>query len=206
MYGDADIARSIRRYLSLLWDEDSGWELRIARRVIADDERPVAVVLLGDRRVLSARTSRDQGNVVEELPVTVYAYPAVGDDEEAATVAAGEIKDLLLQVFEVGLSPDPKDEDQEPAWTTKAGPFNIPLWDYDGVALDKAGPEDPHDVIWVNVDSLSGQNLEDPQDGKRRTVVIEFRASIERPGRIVPEGPPVSEMPGHFGPIVKGSL
>jgi len=201
MYGDTDLARSIRRYLSLMWDEDSGWEIRIARRVVADDERPVAVVLLGDRRPLSARTSRNQGNIVEELPVTVYAYPAVGEDEEAATVAAGEIKDLLLRVFEHGLSPDPEDEDQEPPWIAKAGPFNVPLWDYDGIGLDEPGPDEPHDVIWVDVNSLSGQNLEDPQDGKRRTVVVEFRASVERPGRTVQEGPPVAGLPGGFKPI-----
>jgi hypothetical protein len=201
MYSDTDIARSIRRYLSLMWDEDSGWEIRIARKVVADDQRPIAVVLLGDRRPLSARTSRHQGNVVEELPITIYAYPAVGEDEEAATVAAGEIKDLLLRVFEHGLSPDPKDADQEPAWLAKAGPFNIPLWNYDGIALDKPGPEEPHDVIWVDVKSLTGQNLEDPQDGKRRTVVVEFRASIERAGRTVPDGPPVAELPGGFKPI-----
>lgn len=201
MYTDTDIARSIRRYLSLMWDEDSGWEIRIARKVVADDQRPIAVVLLGDRSPTSARVSRVQGNVVEALPVTIYGYPAVGENEEAATVAAGEIKDLLLRVFEHGLSPDPEDEDQEPDWLAKAGPFRVPLWDYDGIALDKPGPDKPHDVIWVDVNSLTGQNLEDPQDGKRRTVVVEFRASIERPGRVIPDGPPVSSLPGGFKPI-----
>lgn len=197
MYGDMDIARSIRRYLSLMWDEDSGWELRVARRVVADDERPVAVVLLGRRRILSARTSRHQGNVIEELPVTVYAYPSVPGDEEKATAEAAAIKDLLSRALSFGLSP----ESGEPSWTEKAGPFHIPLWDYDGVALDAAGPEDPHDTISIDPDSLDAQNLEDPQDGKRRTVSVEFRVSIERPGRTVPDGPPVASIPGGFKPI-----
>lgn len=230
MYGSTDIARSIRRYLTLMWDKESDWTTRTARRVIADDDRPIAVVLLGDRRTVSARTSRNQGNIVEAVPVTIYAYPEVGKDEMEATVAADIIRDELADLISFGLSPEapepepPEEEEPEeepeseeepappplpPAWVAKSGPFRIPLWDYAGVPLtgaERAGPEDPHDVIWVDPDSLSVQNLEDPQDGKRRTVVIEFRASIERPGRIEPEGPPVASMPGQFKPVGSGEL
>jgi hypothetical protein len=200
-WGSTDIRRSIARYLSLMWDKDSGWEIRIARQVVADDARPVAVVLLGDGRTLEARTARDQGYVTEAWPVTIYAYPPVLDDEEAASAAADEIKDLLGVVFTLGLSPDEDEAKEDPAWVEKAGPFRIPLWDYSGIALDKPGPAEPHGVIWVDVSSLSKRNLEDPEDGKRRSVVVEFRASIQRPGRQGPTGPVVGSIKGGFKPV-----
>ncbi|MGH2939448.1 MAG: hypothetical protein ACRDPE_15175 [Solirubrobacterales bacterium] len=206
-WGTTDIARSIRRYLTLMWDKDSGWTTRIARRVVADDERPVAVILLGDAVVTSARRGRNQGNVTEAWPVTIYAYPPIGEDEQAATVAADAIRDQLRAMIVTGLAPaDPK---EKPSWLAKAGPFVLPLWDYAGVPLEgpeRGGPADPHDVIWVDESSLTAQNLEDPQDGKRRTVVLEFRISIERPGRIVPEGPVVGSMPGQYKPLGSGHV
>lgn len=208
-YGTLDIARSIRRYLTLMWDQDSGWTTRIVRQMVADDQRPVAVILVGEKTVLRARAARTQGQVEEGLPVTIYAYPPVGEDELAATAAASAIADTLGAMITFGLSPDEDEEKEDPAWPAKAGPFRLPLWDYAGVPLTgdkRAGPDEPHDVIWVAPESLNVQNLEDPQDGKRRTVVCEFRASIERGGRVEPEGPPVGSMPGHYKPFGHGEV
>lgn len=207
MYRKADIARSIKRYLSLMWNEDSGWTIRTERRVVGDDQRPVAVVLLGDKRIIRARTSRNQGMVVEGVPLTLYAYPPVGEDERLANAEGEKIADLLSDVFTLGLSPD--DEEKDPAWFPFSAPFRIPLWDYSDVPLTgdkRGGPEEPHDVIWVDPDSLSVQNLEDPQDAKRRTVAVEARLSIARPGRAEPQGPPVKEMPGGFKVVGSGEL
>lgn len=204
-----DIARSIARYLSLMWDKDSGWEIRTAREVVADDQRPVAVILLGAKTTLSARTSRNQGNVLEAVPVTLYAYPPVGETELAARGAGDAIADELNDMIVFGLSPDADEEKDDPAWPTMAGPFHLPLWDYAGVPLEgagRAGPEEPHATLEVEQDSLNVQNLEDPQDGKRRTIVCEFRVRIDRPGRTVPEGPPVGSMPGTFKPLGSGRL
>lgn len=209
MHGKTDIARSIKRYLSLMWDEDSGWTIRTERRVVKDDQRPVAVVLLGQKQILRARSSRNQGMVVEGMPLTLYAYPPVGEDERLANAAAEELADLLMDVFTTGLSPDPKDVDQDPPWYSRSGPFRLPLWDYAGVPLTgkgRAGPEEPHDVIWVDPDSVTVQNLEDPQDAKRRTVVLEARLSIDRPGRREPQGPVTKEMPGGFKVVGTGEL
>lgn len=208
-YSKDDLARSIARYLALMWDEDSGWEIRTAREVVADDARPVAVVLLGQKTVLSARTSRNQGQVMEAVPVTLYAYPLVGASELAARGAGDAIADELNDMVVFGLSPDDDEAKEEPTWPRWAGPFHVPIWDYAGVPLegpDRAGPEDPYGTVEVDPDSLNVDNLEDPQDGKRRTVVCEFRVRIDRPGRTIPEGPPVGSMPGTFKPLGTGQL
>lgn len=206
MYRETDIARSIKRYLSLMWDEDSGWTIRTERRVVTDDQRPVAVVLLGDKRIIHARTSVNQGMVEEAIPLTLYAYPAPGTDEREAQAAADDIKATLWDVFTLGLSPE---EGEEAPWFSKSAPFRLPLWDYAGVPLTgkkRAGPKEPHDVIWVDPDSLSAQNLEDPQDAKRRTVVVEARLSIRRPGRREEEGEPVTGLEGDFKPVGSGEV
>jgi hypothetical protein len=84
-----------------------------------------------------------------------------------------------------------------------AGPLVLPLWDYEGVPItgpEKAGPADPHDVLWIIQGSLSVNAIQDPDDPLRWTVVANFRVSVERPGRVAApdEMMDVKELVGDF--------
>lgn len=180
-WSDDSVHRSLRRYLALLLGDP--WELRLEQRGIADEDRPVAVVEMGPRANIRARTSLEQGEVVNGWPVTITCYPAVAPDERTGRQAAAELRYWLSQWLTVGLEVLAATPDGKPF----AGPWRVPLWDYDEVPLtgpDKAGPADPHDVIWIEEGSDSVTALVDPEDPLRWTVVCEFRCSVEAPGRI----------------------
>lgn len=211
---DSDIRRSIQRYLEGTLDVD--WTIRTQRRQVSDEDRPVAVVQTGQESVLRAREARTQGEVESLVPVTVTAYPAipVAPDEpkegdppfdaiREADLAAARIKTQLKRLITAGLTvtTEPKAGETR-QW---AGPFRIPLYDYAGVPLtgeNRGGPVDPHDVLWVQRESLQVNAIQDPEDDTRWTVVCEFRATVEEPGRVVPdaEGYPADHLEGTFHP------
>lgn len=195
-----DVARSIRRYLQLILPAGpTEWTHRLERRVIPDEERPVGVILLGGSRPLFAREGLDQGEILDQIPVTITCYPEVGADARAARREGDQLRDLLRDWVMIGMPVSDGLTDEN--GRVKAGPFRLPLWDWDGVS-DTAGedelPERPHDVITVEQGSLVMENLADPEDERRRSVVIEFRAKIERPGRTTQIGNPVSGISGEF--------
>lgn len=209
-----DIKRSIRRYLLLTLDDD--WTVRLERREVADDARPVGVVQTGALSVLRARESIPQGEVESLLPITISFYPAVPvapdkpkegdppfDVNRQADFAADALKSRLERLFLHGMTVTTDNEDgSKRHW---AGPFRVPLWDYDGIPLtgpDRAGPEDPHDVLWVQRESLSVNAIQDPEDDTRYAVVAEFRVTVEEPGRIADpaEGYVVEGLTGRWLP------
>lgn len=196
MFEPDDVARSIRRYLGLLvrTGPSPDWTLRLERRVVADDDRPVGVVLLGDATTVQARETFDQGNVVDLYPVTVYLYPPVEADAQKARREGDSLRHLAHRWIRFGfpLRRGPAellDEDGRP----KAGPFRLPLWDWDGIPSEgpadrRRPPENAHDAMIVLPESLTAQNLADEEDERRRTVAVEFRLQVEMPGRVDDRG------------------
>ena len=187
-----DILRSIRRYVAMTLptddEADPRWTLRTERREVKDEERPVGVVTDGPIATVRARTAQIQGNVEEAMPVTITLYPAVAeattDSLRLSRLEASRLKAQLNQLLNTGLTVTTTEDGQRRHW---AGPFRIPLWDYADVPLtgpDKAGPEDPHDVLWVEEKSVSVNAIQDPDDARRWSVVANFRVSVERPGRV----------------------
>lgn len=208
MYEPDDVARSIRRYLGSILEEGPppDWTVRLERREVSDDERPVGVVLLGDVTTIQARETFDQGNVVDLYPVTVYLYPRVGETAQVARREGDVIRSLGHQLLKYGVPLEGIDaaylgDDDRP----KAGPFHIPLWNWDGVAAEDEENREPPEVAQSTMriprESLSAQNLDDPDDERRRSVVLEFRVEVEMPGRIDDraDGGVVTGLPGHFG-------
>ena len=191
MYTPQDIKRSIRKYLVALLEEQKGWTLRIERREVRDEDRPVAVIELGPESVLRAREALTQGEVETLYPVTVSAYPALPEYEDnadppsdpirEAEAAAEELKALLTQWLMFGLTvTDVKGQH----W---AGPMRIPLYDYAETPLTgdkRAMEDDPHDVLWVQRESIAVNAVQDPDDLRRWSVLLDFRVSMEQPGRI----------------------
>lgn len=197
MWEADDVGRSIRRYLALLLDDD--WNVRLERREVRDEERPVAVVEVGPEFTLKAREAITQGNIELLYPVTVNLYPPLPDedaDEDALRVAAhqaAKLKSLINRWLTIGLTVRDKAGKQ---WS---GPARIPLWDYEGVPLsgpDRAGPDDPHDCLWVGEgaggtassrsfarSTIGASAIQDTEDLRRWSVIAEFRVTMEMPGR-----------------------
>lgn len=177
-YDVDDVARSLRRYLALALDGPP-WRIRTERRMVRDDDRPVAVLDLGPQLVQFAREARHQGNWVWVAPVTITCYPEVNQDEEEGAWEARTLRARLLRLVTIGVPV--LDNTGAPL----SGPFRVPLYDYADTPLtgaDRAGPTYPEDVIWVVRESLTSEAIQDPDDPKRWTVVLEFRASVEAPG------------------------
>lgn len=190
MWSDDDILRSVRRYLAMTL-EAPPWTLRVERREVKDEERPVGVVVAGALSTSKARTSLIQGDVTEVMPVTITLYPAVADATadgiRAGRLEASKLKSHLNELINTGLTVEAQVEERTVQF---AGPFRMPLWDYEGVPLtgeERAGPDDPHAVMWVDEASANVQAIQDLEDATRWTVVANFRVSIERPGRTAPD-------------------
>lgn len=216
MYGTDDIGRSVGRYL-IGWLGGAPWTLELERVEIRDDDRPAALVEVGQMRTRRARVSRDQGNVTEFAPLTVMLYPAVGEPR-AAGRAARDLATSLKRLIDGGAddldvdTPDFRQVNGRPA----AGPERMPLWDYAAVPLEsdadteeeraaeRAGPELAHDVMWVEDYGVNA--VQDPQDARRWSVALDARVSWERPGRIPVEAqdaPVVVDLPGQFSGEVR---
>lgn len=181
-----DLSRSIRKYLSMTLDGPP-WTIRVERREVRDDERPVAVIDVGPQLVTRARESVPQGEWEWVAPVTVTCYPKPGKDQRQNAYDARALRTQLFRLITNGLNVTGADGKR---WS---GPFRIPLWDYVDVPLsgaEKGTDEDPHDVAWVERESLTAEVIPDDDDPDRWTVVLEFRASVEAPGAVPvpPEG------------------
>lgn len=164
------------------------WKLRVERREVRDEERPVGVIVSGPVSTMRARSSRIQGNIEEVMPITVNLYPELpegnADDLRDGRLEASRLKSQINNLMAIGLTIKTEEEGRRRDW---AGPMVLPLWDYDGVDLtgkDKAGPDDPHDTLWIVQGSLSTNAIQDVDDPRRWSVICNFRISIERPGRV----------------------
>jgi len=165
-------------------EDDPRWKIRVERREVSEEERPVGVVVLGDLATIRARTSLIQGEVEQMLPVTINLYPAPSstsaDDLRDGRKVADDLATQLDLLFNTGLTVKVGDRHF-------AGPFRIPLWDYAEIPLtgkEKKGPGDPHDVLWVEEKSLLVKAIQDPEDARLWSVIANMRVSFERPGRV----------------------
>jgi hypothetical protein len=178
MWTELDVMRSLRKYVAETFG--SGHRVRTERREIRDDERPVSVVSLGPETVARARETLEQGEVELLYPVTISTYPPLAGepDERAGHLAAVAMKGSIDAAIRFGLIIQ---DDDGRDW---AGPFRIPLWDFDGLGPDEPVTEDPHDVLFVARESVSSDIIQDAEDPRRYTVINEFRVTVERPGRV----------------------
>lgn len=169
--------------------ETGAWKLRLERREVKDEERPVAVIVSGPISTVRARTSLLQGDVEEAMPITMTLYPRVlsasADDLRKARQEASRLKSHMTELLNTGLTVRAEVEGRQVDF---AGPFRVPLWDYTDVPLtgaEKGGPGDPHAVLWVDEASANVQAIQDPEDPVRWTIIANFRISVVRPGRTV---------------------
>lgn len=208
MFEPDDVARSLRRYIGLLLPEGPppDWTMRLERREVKDEERPVGVINVGEVSTIQARETFEQGNVVDQYPVTIYLYPPVEADAQRARREGDAYRSALHQLLKYGfpLSTLPVfclDENGRP----KAGPFHVPLWDWDGIpsegpAEGREPPEEAAGSMRIPSESLVCENLTDEDDERRRTVFAEFRIQLEMPGRTDDRGGgTVSGISGAFG-------
>lgn len=191
-YDTESIARSIRRYMSGLLQQP--WSVSLELEEVRDDRRPAGVIEVGEVRTRRARISVPQGEVEEFAPVTVTLYPAVLDGAGApltprATGRAARLLENGVRLLVVSGAED----------VALGGPERFPLWDYSAVAPGSPGPADPIDVLWV--EDYSTRAIQDPDDARRWSVILDCRLSWERPGRVPKPGHVITATPGSFLPV-----
>jgi len=191
VYGEDDVARSVRRYVAAMLGD--AWHLDLERKEVVDDARPAGVIETGPVTTVGARTAIDQGNVTESMALTVTLYPALAEPRTAGREARKLAQRLRLLV--VSGAEGIVFQGGRPA----SGPERIPLYDYANIPLvgtvaERRGPDFPHDVLWV--EDYSVRPIQDALDAERWTVALDCRVSWERPGRVPPEAPITTAMPG----------
>lgn len=196
-YDPESIGRSVRRYLSGVLTQP--WSVALETQEIRDDSRPAGVLELGEVRVRRARVSIPQGEVEEFMPLTLSLYPRILDVDDVpldpritareARLAASALQ-LLVTSGAEGVA--------------MSGPERFPLWDYSAVAPGTPGPADPIDVLWV--EDYAIRTLQDPDDTRRWSVIMDCRISWERPGRVPPVAPTLTDVPGTFTPVGSGGV
>lgn len=184
-----NVHRSARRWLSLVLPSPP-WSVSLeeGREALPDDDRPVAIVTpVGNMANLFARGSAPQGDVHRQLPMSMALYPEVADERRAGRLAAADLSQLVLDAISIGLVKDDG--------SNLCLPLTMPLWNYEGVPITgatRAGPADP--FTFMEVEDPVVTAIPDPEDDRRWSVQVTFRATWWTPGRIVP-GPVTGSMP-----------
>jgi hypothetical protein len=163
-----DALRSLSLYLSdyVLPTEAEDWEVRLA----LDEQtfkRPFCRVgFAGPSQNAIQRTVTD---VVR--PFAVHIFPVLGSTPEESTIEASRIEALLETGFSVGVG--------------LGHPARVPLWNFDGVAMDVAtGTRGPNDYMRLR-DCAIGQAV-DPDDERSIVVTCNLRLSWRRSGDLIP--------------------
>lgn len=196
-YDQQSIARSIRRYLGLYVVPGPPWDVQLERVEVRDDARPAGVLEVGEETSSHARETIWQGEVENVMPVSLALYPALAEPAAAGAVSrrlASSLRAVWQHGLEARSDPSLRFADDKPA----CGPSRIPLWDYDGIADNGAGPVHPHDVLWL--EDWSVRTLQDPMDARRWTVASDLRVSYEAPGRVPPGAVIVRKLSPKFQP------
>ena len=159
-----DAQRSLQRYLAEAFPD---WEVR----PWADEgsfELPAIFVRL------NGSTSITGGAWLHtvEQPMRVYAYPVPEDNVSASNLVGLRLQETLHDLFAQG------------GWQSGgslAAPLRLPLWDWDGMALDDSSdpPRGDRDYMRIALPlTLNQQN--DPQDQRLVIVTADLRISWGR--------------------------
>lgn len=198
-----DAHMSLRRWAALILGNTlagNPWTVVTQEQAVPDERRPVAVVAPAtELTVLFARQTSVAGDVRVQQGLVVTAYTEMTDSDGAALSTraarrrATEVSDLLMNGLLIGL----EDDDG----SALCGPMDIPIYDYDGVAVEGPergpGPNRPYGMMEAL--SSSSEPIPDPDDDRRWTVVLNLRLAWWRAGRARAGGPPprrTSSMPG----------
>lgn len=196
-----DLLRSCRRYVWLMLGGDP-WTVRIGRVRASDDERPIAVVEPSSPLTtpFSRAGTLNQGDVQKAQTLTVVCYPPLAGSAQESAMTAEATAAALNDGFERGLITD----DTPPKRI--GAPWRLPIYDFAGVPITgpgRAGPTDPYGYANVTVSGFNVRPVQDAMDELRYTVVATVPLTWWRAGRIAPEGPLITAIPGTFsdGPV-----
>lgn len=186
-FREDDALRSIRRYVSLALP---GYRLRLERREISNDQRPTALIEMGDAVIVRSRAGNfQQGDVTQQAPVTVTLFPQSSADGREGSLTARRDLALLRDAFLLGLVDGS---------TSIGAPFRVPMFDWKDVPAAGTTRGDAGSLTGYLylAEDLSGRVIQDPQDLSLFSVSLTLTASWDRPGRIpIDDGPIVQTMP-----------
>lgn len=202
-----DVSLSLRRYLSKCLvpaDPARPWGIRLEREQVVDDERPVAVIESGRVATPTKRAALDQGWITSSVPLTVTCYPETTGTVRESGRRARQLKQRLEDLMTYGLDLGEAARFPGGPVRPRAGPDRIPLYDYAGVLLEgtdaeRSLPPATEPTGWLRVNDSGALSVQDPEDARRWTVVLELRVSWERPGRMPQatiDAPIVQHVPG----------
>jgi hypothetical protein len=170
-----DALRSLKRYTAEVLPDE--WEVRLAEEQAAF-ERPFALV--GPAGPELYRGPAHTADVV--FPCAINLYPEKGSTPEEALIWALETSEFIYQGFRMGVG--------------YGGPMRVPLWDYNGVALNEVsteglrlqGDDDHWHGDYMRVDDLSVNRVKDPDEPTLYTVAVDVRLGWRRVGRLPSAG------------------
>jgi hypothetical protein len=179
-----DATRSLARYFAL-WLGDE-WEVRF------DAEEHTFKTPFARVEALSNTIVGEGVNYHAVIqPFSVYAYPEYpegteGSVEESRLIAM-EVAQSLLDALAIG-------------GVDGSRPFRVPLYNYDGVALDGgtgSNARTPYDYLRIVRGSTNVDRVPDATDPRWITVVLGFRATWFRRGEQI-LGKPVQSVQSEF--------
>lgn len=175
------VPRSLKRWAAAVLPADYTVTLEETPPAVPDEDRPLANVLpTSEVTTLFARRSIPQGDVQRQQSFALTVYPAVKAGANLLTVKetgaeARRLTALLEDAVVIGTT------EGEAGFSY---PMTVPLWDYTGVpetGPDRAGPLQPASAAEVADHTV--RPLADPDDPRRRTVVLSLRLTWWAAGR-----------------------
>jgi hypothetical protein len=171
-----DALRSMNKYVAVALG--GAWEVRTAAEE-STYRTPFARVAFAGPAVYEGGPAY----VDVTRPLTAHSYPDYpeGGTIEQSKHLAEQLEEVLFQAFRVGVG--------------KGEPERIPLYNFNGVALDGGGSNfrGDHDYMRIVRGSLSIEQLADPTDERWISVIVNMRVTWRRAGRRI-EGKPVQSL------------
>lgn len=157
-----DARRSLQRYVAEALGPE--WEVSLAADRGEFDYPFARVQPAGD-------ATRSGPALYAELsqPMSIQCYPEPQSTAVASEQLAAEVLDALERAFSVGVG--------------KGRPLRVPLYDYDGVAIEQQSyTRDERDFLQVT--DFSARSLPDPEEARNVAVVADIRVRWRRAGRL----------------------
>jgi hypothetical protein len=199
-----DVVRSVQRWtFYALWTNTvSGdpWSVETGASQIQDVQRPFAVLapLSGLEQTFS-RTGLPQGDVRWNTSISINAFPEVAGTAREARARATRIQAALLGAVTRGML---LTSTTAPTESRYSHPFEIPLFDFDGLPIEGAGRSNTGAAYaGMFVVSHPCRTVEDPEDDRRFSVVMDLRLDFWAAGADLTareKGPVTRHVPGSF--------